>query len=185
MLKRIILLLLVICSYVQISPQDLSINPNDLSYLQVNHKKEMVDLIKHFEDYTAISHWDICAYRWGYGTTADRAGKYISEQDSFYECQRELDKRIVIIKKHYPNLTDWQTLVIASFKYNVNNFRSGLISALLTGDECLIAREMQKYTSAGGKFYKSLKKRREIEIQYLLSNGDYSQIIEIKNMYNI
>lgn len=182
---RIIFILIFFFNLSYTHEKELSITHNQLEYLKIDLKKEVVDLIKHFESYTPISHWDICAYRWGYGTTTTKAGLYISEKQAFNECQRNLDKRIKIIQTTYPHLNEWQTMMIAAFKYNVNNFQSGLIAAITTGDNCLIAKEIAKYNKAGGRFYKSLNKRRNIEIEYLLSDGDYTKIMQIKTKYNI
>lgn len=144
---------------------------------QYDQQYEVVfNMIKEFEGYSPNAYWDVDNWRYGYGTTAEYKGQYISQEDAEKLAREEFNKRIERIKEKYANLDDWQTLIVAAFHFNVQNIGNDLHYALLSGDNHKIEKQMKRYKFAGKRVMNGLVERRNMEIALLQTNGDISEI---------
>jgi len=136
-------------------------------------------MLKDFEGYAPNAFWDVDNWRYGYGTTAEYKGQYISVEDADVMARDEFNKRIERIKDKYSHLNEWQILIIAAFHYNVANIGSDLHEAIMTGDNDEISKQIKRYRFAGSKAIHGLAKRRSTEIALLNTDGDINKIQEI------
>lgn len=134
--------------------------------------------IRSHEDYLEVAVDDYGEPRHGWGTTADYVGQKISLCNANIKSAEALTKRVALIKSLYPNLSTYKTYVMAAVEYNLvhTRWKTGLRSKVKTGDGKLIATSLIHYNKAGGKRSKGLVTRRQIEVAYLLAEGDEKEL---------
>jgi GH24 family phage-related lysozyme (muramidase) len=133
--------------------------------------------IRSYEDYLAVAVDDYGEPRYGWGTTADYIGQKITLCDANKRSAEALTIRVDLIKSLYPNLSIYQTYIMAAVEYNLVHIRwKGLRRKVQSADSKLIARSLIHYNKAGGVKNKGLVERRQIEVDYLLAEGNEAEL---------
>lgn len=125
--------------------------------------------IKGFEGFTPQAKWDYAQYSNGYGTVARHPGEVISVAEAEKRFKSEIGKSLEIVERFAPQLDAGTKAALTSLTYNAGTawMKSGLGSAIRTGDLDRAREIFVKYVKAGNEVLPGLVKRREAEVEWI------------------
>ncbi|MEM9356228.1 MAG: lysozyme [Pseudomonadota bacterium] len=125
--------------------------------------------IKRFEGFTPQAKWDYAQYSNGYGTVARHPGEVISVEEAERRFRGEIGKSYDIVQKFAPQVDDGTKAALTSLTYNAGTawMKSGLGSAIRSGDMAKARELFVQYVNAGGEKLPGLVARRTAEVTWI------------------
>ncbi|MEM8971313.1 MAG: lysozyme [Pseudomonadota bacterium] len=125
--------------------------------------------IKRFEGFTPAAKWDYAQYSNGYGTVARHPGEVISVEEAERRFRGEIGKSYEIVQKFAPQVDDGTKAALTSLTYNAGTawMKSGLGSAIRSGDIAKARELFVQYVNAGGEKLPGLVARRTAEVEWI------------------
>ena len=125
--------------------------------------------IKRFEGFTPKAKWDYAQYSNGYGTVARHPGEVITVEEAERRFRGEIGKSYEIVQKFAPKVDDGTKAALTSLTYNAGTawMKSGLGSAIRSGDMAKARELFVQYVNAGGEKLPGLVARRTAEVEWI------------------
>ncbi len=125
--------------------------------------------IKRFEGFTPKAKWDYAQYSNGYGTVARHPGEVITVEEAERRFRGEIGKSYEIVQKFAPQVDDGTKAALTSLTYNAGTawMKSGLGSAIRSGDMAKARELFVQYVNAGGEKLPGLVARRTAEVEWI------------------